>query len=148
MKDPFFATRMTRWANRAVALILLIVACTLPLLLNWYAGFRSLTTTEWWAIAIAYYLCLVAIFPALWSIEKLLKNVLSGQVFTCTNVHLLRCVRWCCGGVSLLCLPAGVIYLPLLFIVLIMAFLFLALSVMVQVMKAAVVIREENDLTI
>ena len=148
MKDPFFATRMTRWTNRAVAILLALAAVTLPLLLNWYAGFRSLTGAEWWAIAIAYYLCLGVIYPALWSMEKLLSNVLSGQVFTCRNVTLLRRVRGCCGGVSLLCLPAGVIYLPLLFIVVIMAFLFLALSVMVQVMKAAVAIREENDLTI
>ncbi len=148
MKDPFLTTRFTQWANRVVAVLLAGLVFFLPAVLNWYRGFRSLTDTEWWAIAIAFYVCVLVIFPALWNMDRLLKNVLQGQVFTTENVTRLRTVRWCCGGVSLICLPAACIYLPLFFLVIIMAFLFLALSVMVQVMKAAVLIREENDLTI
>ena len=42
----------------------------------------------------------------------------------------------------------GVVYLPLVFVTVIMAFLCLVISVLVCAMDAAVTIREENDLTI
>ena len=148
MKDPFLTTRITQWGNRVVAGLLAGFVFFLPAVLNWYCSFRTLTDTEWWAIAIAFYVCVLVIAPALWNMDRLLSNILKGQVFTTQNVTRLRRIRWCCGGVSLICLPAACIYLPLFFIVIIMAFLCLALSVMVQVMKAAVLIREENDLTI
>ena len=71
-----------------------------------------------------------------------------GDVFTRENVRRIRAVRWCCGGVGLICVPAAFCYYPLVFMVIIMGFLFLVVSVVCQVMDAAVTIREENDLTI
>ena len=52
------------------------------------------------------------------------------------------------AGVSLVCLPAAVFYLPLIFLAVIMAFLALVISVVKNVMAAAVELREENELTI
>lgn len=148
MKNSVFATHFTRWANRCLMVIMLILALTLPLILNWYTGFRDLSDKQWWAICITYYCCAAVTAPALVCIDRLLYNIIKEQVFTWENVGLLRWIRWCCGGVCLLCLIPSFVYIPLAFLFMIMGFLCLAVSVLVQVMKAAVGIREENDLTI
>lgn len=148
MKNSYFATHVTRIMTRALMAILAVLLFLVPGILNWYSGFRVLTSQEWWAICITFYCCAAVTAPALFWTDRLLGNILKALVFTTQNVWLLRAVRWCCGIVSLLCLPAAFVYMPLFFLVIIMGFLCLMLTVVVQVMKAAVSIREENDLTI
>ncbi len=148
MKNNVFATNFTRWANRILMGIMLVLVVLVPLILNWYTGFRDLTQKQWWAICITFYCCAAVTAPALVCIDRLLANILREQVFTWENVRLLRLIRWCCGGVCLLCLAPSFVYIPLVFLFMIMGFLCLAVSVLVQVMKAAVALREENDLTI
>ena len=141
-------TRLTLWVNRLIAMIVAVLLPCLPLLLNWYSNFRTLTQAEYTAILVAFYCCAVVIAGALWNMDKLLRNILKEEVFTRENVSRIRRVRWCCAGISLITLPAAFIYLPLFFLVIIMAFLSLVVCVVVRVMDAAVIIREENDLTI
>lgn len=141
-------TRVTLWINRVVALLVAALLPTLPYILRWYATFRALTGREHTAILIAFYCCAIVTAVALWNIDTLLRNILSGQVFIQKNVSCIRRIRWCCAGISLICLPAAFIYLPLFFMVIIMLFLSLVVTVLVRVMAAAVEIREENDLTI
>ena len=141
-------TRLTLWVNRMIALIVAVLLPCLPLLLNWYSNFRTLTQAEYTAILVAFYCCAVVIAVALWNLDKLLRNILKEEVFTRENVSRIRRVRWCCAGISLITLPAAFISLPLFFLVIIMAFLSLVVCVVVRVMDAAVIIREENDLTI
>ncbi len=148
MKDAFFATRVTRYVCRFIGVILFGLLFTMPMILNWYDTFRYLDDAQWWAILITFYCCAAVVAPALYCMDRLLGNILTGKVFIHKNVSLLRWVRWCTGLVSVLCIPAAFIFLPLSFMVVIMGFLCLALTVVVQVMKAAVAIREENDLTI
>ena len=80
--------------------------------------------------------------------DRLLGAILQDQIFIRKNVSHIRTIRWCSAAISLVCLPASIFYMPLIFMVLIMAFLSLAITVLVRVMTAAVEIREENDLTI
>lgn len=141
-------TRLTLWVNRLIAIIVAVLLPCLPLLLNWYSNFRSLTQAEYTAILVAFYCCAVVIAVALWNMDKLLRNILKEEVFIRENVSCIRWVRWCCAGISLITLPAAFVYLPLFFLVIIMAFLSLVVCVVVRVMDAAVIIREENDLTI
>lgn len=148
MKKTSLSTCITLWVNRLIGLIVAALLPTLPLLLSWYCSFRSLTRPEYLAILIAFYCCSFLVAIALWNMDRLLRNILALCVFTQENVRCIRRVRWCCGGVSLICLPAAFIYYPLAFMVVIMAFLCLVVSVVAQVMGAAVSIREENDLTI
>ena len=141
-------TRITLWVNRCIFVLLVALLPALPFLLNWYGTVRQLSSLEYWAIMIAFYICAVITAVALWKLEQLLRNILAGQVFIRKNVRHIRTVQWCCGLVSLVCLPAACCYLPLVFMVIIMAFLCLVVSVVAQIMAAAVEIREENDLTI
>lgn len=139
---------VTMWVNRVIALVVVILIFTLPAIIDWYCTFRVLTQSEQAAITIAFYCCTVVIFAALWNMDRLLTSIQNNQVFIRRNVSRIRRIQWCCGIVSLICIPASFAYMPLIFLVIIMAFLCLAVSVVTCVMDAAVSIREENDLTI
>ena len=141
-------TNITLWANRLVALVVAVLIFALPAVIDWYCKFRTLTEGKQTAITVAFYCCVVAIGAALWNIDRLLTAILQEQVFVRRNVTRIRRIQWCCGLVSLICVPAAFVYLPLIFLVIIMAFLCLAVSVVACVMDAAVTIREENDLTV
>ena len=144
-----FVTKTTLLVNRLLALVMVGLLFGLPPMLDWYASIRPLTqASAKLAILIGFYGCALAVFPALWDLDVLLRNILGGAVFIPRNVTAIRRVRWCCMIVSAICLPAAFFYQPLIFMVIIMFFLALILSVLGEVMAAAVQIREENDLTV
>ena len=142
------ATKITLWINRLIAAALLGLAIFLSPVLDWYCQVRVLQTVERTAITYGFYACAVFVFLALWHIDALLRNILRQAVFIRKNVRHIRFIQWCCAIVSLICIPAGLCYYPLLFLAVIMGFLCLVVSVVTRVMDAAVSIREENDLTI
>lgn len=148
MKNSNLGARITLWANRFIAITVAALVFLLPTLVDWYGRIRALTASERTAITVAFYCCAAVIAVALWQIDRLLCDILCAQVFTRKNVKRIRAIRWCCGMVSLICVPAAFAYIPLIFLVIIMAFLCLVVSVVAGVMNAAVIIREENDLTI
>ena len=142
------ASRMALLATRINMVLVVLCLPALPFLLRWYCAQRPLPHRSYLAIMIGFYCCSVFVLLALWSMGKLLKNILLGEVFIRDNIRFIRRIQFCCGLISLICLPAAVFYAPLWFMVIIMAFLFLVIWVVAQVMDAAVAIREENDLTI
>lgn len=141
-------TRIALFATRFNLAMTLACVAGLSFLLDFYASLWPLPYYSYNAILIAFYCCAGFVLAALWSLDKVLRNILDGQVFVVDNVRCIRRVQYCCGIISLICTPAAVLYAPLWFIVVIMAFLFLVVWVVTQVMDAAVTIREENDLTI
>ena len=144
-----FITKTTLFVNRLLALVMLALLFVLPPMLDWYANIRPLTQeSAKLAILIGFYCCALAVFPALWDLDVLLRNMLRREIFIPRNVTAIRHVRWCCVAVSAICLPAAFFYQPLIFMVIIMFFLALILSVLGEVMAAAVEIREENELTV
>ena len=138
----------TLWVNRAIACVMAVLCVFLYDLLVWYRGLRSLPWQVCAVILIGFYLCTPAVMYALWCIEKLLGNILKEDVFIHDNVRCIRRIRWCCATVSVICLAAGFFYPPLLFLAVIMAFLAMVVSVVKNVMAAAVELREESDLTV
>lgn len=142
------SARVTLWAIRIVYVILAVLAVTMPTLLRLYARLRLLNTEAFLAVLVAFYCCGVVSALALWRMDRLVRNILKNMVFVPENVRLIRQVYWCCGGVSLICLPTSVQYPPLIFVVGIMAFLCLVVRVTAELMDAAIAIREENDLTV
>jgi len=140
--------KFTLWCGRLIAAVILVLCVVLRDLLSWYHSFRDLSWQASAAILVGYYLCVPSVLYALWSMDRLLGRCIGGCVFVTGNVRAIRSIRWCCGCVSLISLVCGVFYPPLLFLWVIMAFLALTVSVLEQVMAAAVEIREENDLTV
>ena len=139
---------LTRLINRFIIVLVAVLIPFLPAVIRWYCQYRVLTQAEQTAITVAFYCCSIVIFVALWNMDRLLSAIVAGQVFVRENVRRIRRIQWCCGIVSLICVPASIAYMPLLFLVVIMAFLCLCVGVVACVMDAAVAIREENDLTI
>lgn len=148
MKKKNRSAKITLWVNRLIALVVTALVFFLPAVVDWYCTFRVLTPVERTAVITAFYCCTVFIGAALWNIDRLLTDILQGQVFIRKNVRRIRAIGWCCGAVSLVCVPASFAYMPLIFMLIVMAFLCLVVSVVASVMDAAVTIREENDLTV
>lgn len=142
------STKITLWVNRAILMLLAVLIFTFPKLLDWYQSFRPLGLHGAAAVFGGFYLCLVPVGVALWRIERLLQNILAEQIFVSGNVRLIRTIRNCCFVVAAVCGAAGCLYQPLLFLSIIMGFLTLIVSVVVNVIAAAVELREENDLTV
>lgn len=149
MKPYETSTRMTLYACRAVAVLALVMIPSFPVLLSLYAEYlRPLGTVEKIAFLAAFYASVPAVLLALYEMDRLLKNILNSQLFVMENVRYIRVVRWCCLEVSLACLGGTFGFPALILLAGIMAFLCLVVTVVGQVMKAGVEIREENDLTV
>lgn len=140
----------TLWANRLVTALVALLIAILPRLLRWYAGLLGydLPDGDLLGIWLSYIGSAAVILVALWNMEKLMKSILAGQVFVRENVRRVRRVQLCCGIVALVCLAATVFALPMVLLAAIMGFLCLTVSVLANVLDAAVALQEENDLTI
>lgn len=148
MKKNTSYARVTLWVNRLIIAFVVLLLPALPFLLRWYCELRFLPKDTFYALLVGFYCCSVFILSALAAMECLLRNILDSQVFVVSNIRYLHRIKRCCGMISLICFPIAFIYLPLWLVVLIMAFLYLVVRVVAQVMDAAVAIREENELTI
>ena len=148
MENKNRSASLTLWANRALMVIIAVLACSMPRLLRWYNQFRPLEKPTNLALLVAFYLCVPVTLFALYHLEKLLLHILAGEVFIRPNVRIIRRVCICCMLVSLICQPPAFLYPPLSFLCVILAFLCPVVNVVRYVFDAAVTIREENDLTI
>ena len=142
--------KLTLWANRAVMAVVAVLIFALPTLLRWYADLLGYypPKSDLTGIWIAYILCACVIGIALFSTDRLLRNILAGRVFVRENVRQVRIVQHCCGIVATVCVCATFFALPMLLFAAIMGFLSLVVCVLAQVLDAAVVLQEESDLTI
>ena len=134
--------------NRFMLVCITLLLFLEPTILKLYCQSRYLSPEEQYSVTGAFYASAVAALYALWNLDRLLKNILSGGVFIRDNVRHIRRVCRCCALVSLFCAPAALFYPPMIFLTVIMGFLCLVVNVVREVMDAAVTIREENDLTI
>ena len=149
MRSYQSSARVTMLACRVVAGIVLALLPVFWWLLQLYTRYViQLPQRVVLSLDVGFYLCAPGALLALMNMDRLLKNILEGQLFVMDNVRRIRAVRWCCLEVSLVCVAAAVGFYALIFIGLIMAFLCLTVTVVGQVMKAGVEIREENDLTV
>lgn len=142
------SAKFTLWCCRLIALLVLVLIFAFPAVLDWYQGLRPLGLHGAAAVFFGFYLCVPVVLLALWCMDRLVRNILKQEVFVRANVRYIRRIRWCCAGISLICLPCAFFYQPLWLMVVIMAFLALVVSLVKNIMAAAVELREENDLTI
>lgn len=139
---------LTYRINRFMLFVITLLLFFEPAILRLYCQSRYLSPEEQYSVTGAFYASAVAALYALWNLDRLLKNILGGDVFVRDNVNRIRRVCVCCALVALFCAPASFYYPPMIFLTVIMGFLCLVVNVVREVMDAAVTIREENDLTI
>lgn len=147
-KKPNPAARTTWRINRFMLVNIGVLLFFEPTILRLYCQSRYLSPEEQYSVTGAFYASAVVALYALWNLDRLLKNILDGNVFVSDNVRRIRRVCWCCALVAVFCAPAAWYYPPMIFLTVIMGFLCLVVNVVREVMAAAVSIREENDLTI
>ncbi|MBR6595660.1 MAG: DUF2975 domain-containing protein [Oscillospiraceae bacterium] len=149
MKQYIFSAKVTLWASRFVAALIAFFLIVFPgLVQGYHEKFRPMTDSERSALLGAFYASAPAVELAMYHMDRLLGNILRAELFTAENVRHIRMVRWCCLWASIVCLVTFFGFPALIFISIIMAFLALVVTVVGQVMKAAVELREESDLTI
>lgn len=142
------SVRISLWSVRLFLGALAALLFFVPKLIDWYIGLRAMPTIQGWAIIVCFYLCAPAVAVALGVMHRLLLRIMQGQVFIRDNVKLIRMVSGCCAIVSAITLAGCFIYAPLVFVVVLMAFLCMMVRVIASVLDAAAALREENDLTI
>ena len=138
-----------------MAVALVALTATAPWAFRWYMmaiwGVREnsallahMTKVFLWC----YYPCAVCASGMLAALLKLLFNVRREQVFIKTNVVCLKLVSWWCILIAAIAVAGACFYMPFSFVAVAGAFVGVMLRVLSSVMQAAVVLREENDLTI
>jgi hypothetical protein len=85
---------------------------------------------------------------ALFYLDRLLANIKKKEVFIVKNVKYLRRISWCCFVVAALLLTGAYSTFLLFLMAVAAAFMGLILRVVKNVIEQAVIIKEENDLTI
>ena len=130
------------------ALVLLALLFLAPTLVESYANWRVLPAGEDTALLLAFYLCALPSGISLFCIYRLLRNIHKDEIFGKPSSLLMGIVSWCCAAVTLITGIAGFWYMPLFFITIAMAFLFLIVRVIRGCFIAATALKEENSLTI
>lgn len=99
-------------------------------------------------LTICILLCNVPGFALLLAMNRLLKNLRAGSVFTPENVALLRRVSWCCFGAALFCLIFAFPIPSLLAVTLAAGFVGLIVRIVKNVFEQAILMKDELDLTV
>lgn len=142
------SVRVSLWSVRLFLGALAALVFLMPKLTECYIGFRAMPQIQGWAIIVCFYFCAPVVAAALLTMHRLLLQIAHGQVFIRDNVRLIRIVSNCCAIVCGVAVAGSFLYAPLLFAVVLMAFLSMMVRVVASVMAAATALREENDLTI
>jgi hypothetical protein len=149
MKSYEKTARWTLYATRFVFVVLVLLLLFFPALVERYhRHFRALSDVERTALIAGFYACSGWIMVALLKMDRLLRNIIARVLFVEENVKCIHSICVCCLAVSLICLCAGFGFPSLIFLSIIMAFLSMVVSVVCQVMRSAVELREETELTI
>lgn len=130
------------------SLVLTVLLFTAPYLVECYAQWRALPVGEDTALLAAFYLCAAPAGISLFCLYLLLQNIRRDLIFTKPSSLLMGIISWCCAAVTLITAVSGFWYMPLFFITVAMAFLFLIVRVIRGCFIAATALKEENSLTI
>jgi hypothetical protein len=104
-------------------------------------------------IKLTFYICAYATFAfamiALFSLDRLLRNIRNEIVFTQANVKYLRIISWCCFAIAIIMLCSWPqIHYVLIFVAAAAAFFGIMIRVVKNVIETACEIKDENDFTI
>lgn len=139
---------LSQFCVGAFALLLLAI----DILGYWLVGFFiQLRNMNWQLGAVilgAVYLCSVFAWIVLWRLWKLLWNIKAGRVFIPENISHMRTVSWCCAAVALVCLLAGLAYLPFFICAMASAFMALIVRIVKNAFQQARLMKDELDFTV
>lgn len=118
-----------------------------PQLARWY-DLYSRKDSIFIQFVVLVYLAMIPAIIILILLDRLLSNICAGKIFEHSNVTFLRIISYCCFAISLISAIMVIWRVLALVIFLAFAFIGLLLRVLKNVFEQAVVLREENDLTV
>lgn len=128
--------------------MLIALAFIAPMLVRKYIELTSRPETMFLPVTTAFY----AVFPlaaaTLLSLEILLRRILRGEVFVAANVASLRLVSYLLYAATVVFLVAGFFYGPFFILAVAAAFVATVVRVVKNCFDIAVVLKDENELTI
>lgn len=104
--------KLTYFVMNLSIIILFALAITLPWLVTWYVEIKHKNAGLPALVMLTCYPSFPFAVVALFSLRKLLKNILNGLVFGDENITMLRRVSRCCLVGAVITFAAGFKYLP------------------------------------
>ena len=118
-----------------------------PFFARWYDVYSN-KEPIFWQFIICVYIAMIPAGVILFLLNSLLTNIRSQRVFERVNVTYLRIISYCCFAIA--AVSVVMTFWRILALAVVLAFLFvgLLLRVLKNVFDQAVLLREENDLTV
>ena len=120
----------------------------LPRFTKWYITYMGRPANVRIVVLAVCYTCLPFALLALFSLHRLLKNIMRGDAFVTDNIKQLNVLFLCCAAAAVISFFSGYFYLPFYIISVAAAFFSLILRVIKNVFRSAIEIKAENELTI
>ncbi len=128
--------------------VLLILAFTAPILTKMFILYFYRPAAIFKPVVITFYTILPLAAGVLFSLIKLLLNIVNDNVFISENVKLLRVISILLAVATLVFAVGGYFYMPFYLLAAFAAFMVIIVRVVKNCFAAAVVIKDENDMTI
>ena len=128
--------------------VLATLAFTAPLLTKAFIQTFNRPAGVYYPVVITFYCILPFAAGVILCLVKLLLNIMGGEVFTQMNVTLIRWVSILMFIATLIFAVAGYFYMPFYLLGVCAAFIVTVVRVVKNCFAAAVLIKDENDMTI
>ncbi len=119
-----------------------------PALLRWYIEATNRPESMLLPVLVTFYCVVPLAAGTIGCLLCLLRSICQNQVFTLQNVRWLRLISWFVSIAALVFFAAGFFYLPFFILAVSAAFVALIVRVVKNCFEAAVLLKNENDLTI
>ena len=128
--------------------LLIVLAFTAPMLVRGFIGRFFRPESIYLPILVTFYTILPFAAGVLICLWKLLGNILGGEVFILQNTRLLRALSILLFFATIIFVAAGHFYMPFYLLAVCAAFITLIVRVVKNCFAAAVLLKDENDMTI
>lgn len=142
------SVKLSLYLTNLIIALFCAAAIFLPMLTKWYITYMGRPANIRTVILAVCYICLPFALLALFSLRRLLKNIMRGETFVPDNTKQLNLLFICCALAAVITLFAGYFYLPFYIISVAAAFFSLILRVIKNVFRSAIELKSENELTI
>ena len=128
--------------------LLIVLAFTAPLLVRTYIELTARPETMFLPVTTAFYAMLPFAAATLVALARLLHRILRGEVFVSANVAALRLISYLLYAAALVLFVAGFFYGTFFILTAAAAFIATVVRVVKNCFDAAVLLKDENELTI
>jgi hypothetical protein len=150
METNFFA-KLLNMLVTLILILLIITFFTLPFLVDQYMKIEEVQITNTFTLKLFLYMTAIPFFVLLVMVKKLCKNILQNQVFSLSSITALNRISVCAFvDFCLYIIGTFMILRNLLSLTLMIAAFMIGLVglILAQLMKIAIELKEENELTI